>query len=605
MKSDQQLGHLSIKQRARRVMALFKTLLGYRQVLMTVLSSFSASLLELLGIAVVFPFIKLVTDRDFHAKVAQMFADTPAYGVMQDHSTSVVIVGTLLILAFLCKAVLHTLLIRYQSNMSARITAMASERFIDSALNARYQLFQEHGGVKIAGLSYSNTAHAALLFQFLVTAANEFVFIMAVLITTGILYPWLGIAILALTAVVASSIFIPLSRKTAALGRQTNELDIARHHFVFALANSIRDIKIMGLESPFALRNSKLAEAHANLAARHVTIGSILRTTVETLLFCGIVVGGIYVGMTKGNLVELAPVLATAALVAARSAPALSRLVASYNGFRYSLPFVEHLMDMESEIKKFEHQRKPQAIEFSRDYMAEGVNFHYGSQQVLDKITIKIPAGKVVAIVGPSGAGKSTLLDLLSGLQPASVGRFILDGIPFDPFVCETFSKMIGYVPQAITLLDTTLEYNITLDEEPDPKRLQNALRGAHLTDFVAALPNGLNTMLGEGGLGVSGGQRQRIGIARALYRSPRLLILDEVTSALDAVTEKAVMDELWSLRGETSLLMVTHRLSSVTAADNIYLIDQGRVVASGTHQILLDASSDYRALYFSQIHTL
>ena len=601
MAPEKKIKRLTFVRRALRVFALLQGLLGVRRAALTAASSFATSLLELVGLATVFPFIKLVTDKEFHAKVADVFLNTPAYPYMQDHATSILIVGAALILAFIFKALLHTLLVRYQSRVSARITAVASGRFVESALHARYQLFQKHGGVKIAALSYSNTAHAALLFQHLVVAANESIFIVAVLLITGVVYPLLCMSLLAAAGVLTLLVFIPLSRRAAALGRQTNELDIARHHFAFALASSIRDIKIMGLEASFALRNERIADEHAQLSARYVTIASILRTTVETLLFCGIVVGGIYVGVSMGNLVELAPILATAGLVAARSAPALSRLVGAYNGFRYSLPFVERLIEMETEILRFKHIRLPQAISFRRTYIAESVDYYYGNRQAVEQVTIKMNAGEVVAVVGASGSGKSTLLDLLSGLQPAASGRFTLDGIQFDPFVSETFSQMIGYVPQSITLLNATLEFNITFEEQPDILRLQESLRASHLDEFISTLPDGIKTLVGEGELGVSGGQRQRIGIARALYRKPNLLILDEVTSALDALTERAVMEELGALRGKTTLLVVTHRLSSVKDADTIYLMEKGRIVASGRHDYLLESSHTYRKLYASQ----
>lgn len=131
--------------------------------------------------------------------------------------------------------------------------------------------------------------------------------------------------------------------------------------------------------------------------------------------------------------------------------------------------------------------------------------------------------------------------------------------------------------------MDASLAFNIALEETVDARRLERALQQAHLTDFVAGLADGLDTMLGEGGVGVSGGQRQRIGIARALYREPALLILDDVTSALDERTEAAVMSELLKLRGQTSMLLVTHRLPTVALADCVYRLDSGRIVVTAS----------------------
>ncbi len=200
-------------------------------------------------------------------------------------------------------------------------------------------------------------------------------------------------------------------------------------------------------------------------------------------------------------------------------------------------------------------------------------------------MTLDIPFGSIVALIGPSGSGKSTLLDLLSGLQLPSSGQFTMDGTPFSPFHCANFNRLIGYVPQSIALLDASLAYNIALEDQPDPERLAMAIRKAHLEALVQSLPEGTQTLLGEGGSGVSGGQRQRIGIARALYRQPSLLILDEVTSALDADTAREVMRDLLALRGETTILIVSHDMSLIKA-DRIYHLVEGHLNALETPSV-------------------
>ena len=263
--------------------------------------------------------------------------------------------------------------------------------------------------------------------------------------------------------------------------------------------------------------------------------------------------------------------------MAVRSALALSRLVGAYNGFRYSLPFVEDLMVMRKDLGNYPQQRLTQAVDFPGEYRATGLCFSYGEREVLTDCSLSIDQGEVVAVVGPSGAGKSTLLDLLAGLQPPSSGSFTLNGKGFSPFLSASFPARVGYVPQAIALLDDSMVYNIALEKNPDPARLQRAVERACLVQLVDSVPQGLLTKLGEGGQGLSGGQRQRLGIARALYREPALLILDEVTSALDEATARAVMAELLVMRGQVSLLFVSHDLRLVPA-DRIYQLDNGRI---------------------------
>jgi len=346
------------------------------------------------------------------------------------------------------------------------------------------------------------------------------------------------------------------------------------------MANAIRDIKIMGLEPPFVARNHRLAFQHAKLAAESVAIISMQRMAVEVVLVCGVVVGAIWFALIGGDINESAPLIVTFGLVAIRSAPALSRLAGAYNGFRYSLPFVETLLEMKSGLLSYSQVREDQGVDFPGEYCANDLCFSYGDRVVLTDCSIRIAQGEVVAIVGPSGSGKSTLLDLFAGLQHPSSGSFTLGGKSFSPFHSSIFPTRVGYVPQSISLLDDTLSFNIALEETPDMVRLDEAVKLASLSSLVDTLPLGLQTSLGEGGQGLSGGQRQRIGIARALYRSPSLLILDEVTSALDEATARSVMSELLAMRGQVSLLFVTHDLR-LMSADRIYRLDDGHITLS------------------------
>jgi ABC-type bacteriocin/lantibiotic exporter with double-glycine peptidase domain len=341
------------------------------------------------------------------------------------------------------------------------------------------------------------------------------------------------------------------------------------------MASAIRDIKIMGLETPFAHRNHELVEKHAGLAADYVSIATTQRVAVEVVLVCGVVGAAIWFAWGGGDLSQSAPIIGTMGLVAVRTAPALSRLAAAFNGLRYSLPFVVRLLELREELGDFAQERHAQDADFPGDYKAENIGFGYGDRQILTGCTLHIRQGEVVAVVGPSGAGKSTLLDLLAGLLPPATGHFSLNNKPFSPFTSLQFPTRLGYVPQSIALFDGSVAFNIALDPSPDPQRLQRAIERASLTAFVEGLPEGSNTPLGEGGRGLSGGQRQRLGIARALYREPAFLILDEVTSALDASTASAVMHDLLAMRGSVSMLFVTHHLEQV-AADRVYRLDQG-----------------------------
>lgn len=222
---------------------------------------------------------------------------------------------------------------------------------------------------------------------------------------------------------------------------------------------------------------------------------------------------------------------------------------------------------------------------FARELALSGVSFRYPSKDeaALDGVSLRLGRGECLALVGPSGHGKSTLIDVITGLLSPDAGEVTLDGRPLGDYDLQRWQRMVGLVPQDAPLLNATVRENVVFDpgEPPDPARLDWALRLAEAAEFVAALPQGLDTPVGERGAQLSGGQRQRLALARALYRRPRLLILDEATSALDAATARRVVQNLKSLKGETAMLIVSHAPELLELADRTMRVEFGRAAES------------------------
>jgi ATP-binding cassette subfamily C protein len=216
-------------------------------------------------------------------------------------------------------------------------------------------------------------------------------------------------------------------------------------------------------------------------------------------------------------------------------------------------------------------------VEMRRELCFARVSFAYGAHLVLHGIDLSIPVNGMITIVGHSGAGKTTMMDLISGLLRPTAGRILIDGVPLDEIDLRHWRRQIGYVPQDPVLLHDTIRTNIVIGN-PDvtPTDVEAALRAAGAEEFVAALPQGIDTVVGERGGKLSGGQRQRIAIARALAHRPRLLILDEATSALDAASEAAVCQTLAGLRGQVAILAISHRPALAALADQVYRLDHG-----------------------------
>jgi ATP-binding cassette subfamily C protein len=224
----------------------------------------------------------------------------------------------------------------------------------------------------------------------------------------------------------------------------------------------------------------------------------------------------------------------------------------------------------------------------TRAIRLDRVNFAYGEHSVLQEASMTFPAGSFTAIVGPSGAGKTTAVDLVIGLVRPQQGEVYVDDLPLAEIDVRSWRRMIGYVPQETLLLHDTVFINVTLgDRDLTKEDAEQALRAAGAWDFVAAMPRGIRTIVGERGGALSGGQRQRIAIARALVHKPKLLILDEATTALDPTTEAAICETLRDLRGQLTILAISHQPAILEAAERAYRLQDG--VAT----LVVDGSDD------------
>jgi subfamily B ATP-binding cassette protein MsbA len=258
---------------------------------------------------------------------------------------------------------------------------------------------------------------------------------------------------------------------------------------------------------------------------------------------------------------------------------------------------VDHFLDQEKE------ESQGQAINgLRRDLRYKKVSFSYPGidAQVLQEIDITIPAGKILAIVGPSGAGKSTLVDLIPRFHNPTFGTILWDGTDLRKISLADLRHQMAIVTQDVVLFSDTIFENIETGRpgKATKDEVKKAAKVAQAHDFIAALPLGYDTILEERGLNLSGGQRQRIALARAVLRNPPLLILDEATSALDSVSEKAIQKALDEVMKGRTTIVIAHRLSTIINADQVIVIDQGRIVDRGTHKELMESSALYQELY-------
>jgi ATP-binding cassette subfamily B protein len=275
-----------------------------------------------------------------------------------------------------------------------------------------------------------------------------------------------------------------------------------------------------------------------------------------------------------------------------------------YREIKQSLTDIERMMDVLAERPEVPDRPGAAPLQVAGGTIRfENVKFCYEPERIiLDGLSFEVPAGKMVAIVGPSGAGKSTVSRILLRFYDVADGRVTIDGQDIRDVTQTSLRAALGVVPQDTVLFNDTILYNIRYGRpEATDEEVREAARMAQIDDFIARLPEGYRTMVGERGLKLSGGEKQRVAIARTILKGPPILLLDEATSALDSHTEKEIQDALDQVSRNRTTVVIAHRLSTIVGADNILVLDAGQLVEQGTHAELMAKAGLYASLWDRQ----
>ena len=356
-----------------------------------------------------------------------------------------------------------------------------------------------------------------------------------------------------------------------------------------------KDVKILGRENEFLSQHEKHLGESIRINRIYNVILTLPRSFMEIITIVGLCLLVVSMVVRDRPLSDIVPILGLFAAAAFRVMPSINRLLMAtqtliFNRSIIASVYRDFLLDT-PEVNS------AQRVEpFAKQLELKDVSFKYPTAATpsLQNVSLVVNRGEAVGFVGPSGAGKSTLVDVILGLFAPTSGVVSVDGSDVHQNL-RNWQNQIGYVPQAIYLTDDTLRRNVAFglnDENIDDDLVREAIRLAQLQEFVATLPDGLQTVVGERGVRLSGGQRQRIGIARALYHKPSVLVLDEATSSLDTPTEHGVMQAVQALQGSKTVVIVAHRLSTVEYCDRLYRIEDSRITEEGTFAEVVQRST-------------
>lgn len=348
----------------------------------------------------------------------------------------------------------------------------------------------------------------------------------------------------------------------------------------------IKEVKITCKEQYFVEEYRKCGKGYVNAVQKYSLYNNVPKLLIETVCV-GTMVGYMIVLMASGaNTDNMLTVFSTLAAAAFVLLPCVNRINNQITSIAYFEPFfmgvTDDLQDEIDDSKVLMSFAAPaQPMPVKKEITLKGITYAYpGTDKLIfDKADFRVPIGKSVGIVGTSGAGKSTVVDILLGLLQVREGTICADGVDVKENY-RGFLRNVGYIPQMIFMLDDSIRHNIAFgvpEQDIQEDRIWEVLREAQLDEFVKALPEGLDTGIGERGIRLSGGQRQRIGIARALYNDPEVLILDEATSALDNDTEAAIMSSINRFQGKKTLLIIAHRLQTIENCDLVYRVENGK----------------------------
>jgi len=544
-------------------------------------------ILEMMGVGLAIPVVGILMNGSYleHVKGAGFVA---RYFNVENHEKVIYLAIIGLLSAYLLKNLYLGFLAWRQVKFASEIQVELSQRLFGIYLNQPYSFHLQRNSAQLVRniIGEVNLFSGAISHILQITAEGLVLAGVGILLFT--VEPWGALMVFAAIGVVGWLLFAATKNYSTRWGAARQIHDGLRIQFLQEGIGGVKDVKLLGRESAFLNKHDQHNTISAKAGELQTTIQQIPRLVLELLAIMGFGLLVVIMVSQGKSMDTIMPTLGLFAAAAFRLMPSASRILSSLQTLRFSLPVVETLHEeiaLQQYISDTDHAGGVIKLEKSIELNAVSFEYEAADCPALDSLSFEIRRGEAVGIIGASGSGKSTLVDVIMGLLNPTGGRILVDGKDIAANM-RTWQDRIGYVPQNIFLTDDTLRHNIAFglsEDKIDESAVTRAVEAAQLSEFIANLPDGLETQVGERGVRLSGGQRQRIGIARALYHDPDFLVLDEATSALDTSTEMGIMQAVNQMLGSKTILIVAHRLSTVETCNRIYRMESGRIVASGT----------------------
>ena len=522
------------------------------------------SVIEVVGIAAIMPFISvsadpsIVFDNKYYAMVFNFFNLTKV-------QYFVIYFGLFLILFYLFRAVYIVYYTYIVNKFSMEVYGSFSSKMFRNYLNMPYVKFVNENIGMLSKALTSESYQLAFVVQNILVLMSEVLIIL--LLYVMMLFVNIEMTLLLSLILGGMVIFLKhmISSKIVEIGDSREEIQGSLYKIINETFGNFKLIKFISNQKEISNNFFSISQNYGKIFIQNSTLQIIPRNFLESFGFSILIGVVIYIVAYKGDVTSLIPIVSMYALALYRILPATTKILNSYNNILF------HSKSLDIVYRAMEERYCTEGSEvllFKKYIVLEGISFRYKkNNNIFLDVSLKIRRGQKVAFIGESGRGKSTLVDIICGLYKPYEGRMLIDDVELNDYNIVSWRKKIGYIPQNIYLFDGTVSQNISFGREYDENKVIDVLKQANIYN-VLQRKDGLETMVGEGGIQLSGGQKQRIGIARALYGNPEILVLDEATSALDTETEEKIMNEIYEVSRDKTLIVIAHRLSTIKKCD-------------------------------------